>query len=59
MRCYIEVSKNHNYRIGEVIQRKFEPEIQLLIRYYSNQFYEEYHEYERIEKEQKKMKTQE
>lgn len=56
MRVYVEVSKNHGYNIGEVIRRKFEPEIQLLIRYYSNYFYEEHHEYERIEKEQKKMK---
>ena len=58
MRVYVEVSKNHGYTVGEVIRRKFEPEIQLLIRYYSYQFYEEYHEYERIEKEQNKMKKQ-
>lgn len=56
MRVYVEVSKNHGYKIGEVIKRKFEPEIQLLIRYYSNKFYEEYHEYKQIEEEQKKNK---
>lgn len=56
MRCYIEVSRNHGYSIGEVMRRKFDPEIQLLIRYYSNQFYIEHHEMEKLEKEQEKLK---
>ena len=54
MRCYVEVSKNHGYDIGDVIRRKFDPEIQLLLRYYSYVFYTEYHEYEKIEEERKK-----
>lgn len=55
MRVYVEVSKNHGYAIGEVIKRKFEPEIQLLLRYYTTLFYTEYHEYEKMEKEYKSI----
>ncbi len=54
MRCYIEVSRNHGYSIGEVIRGKFDPEIQLLIRYYNHQFHLEHHEYEKMKKEHEK-----
>lgn len=38
MMVYVEVSKNHNIPIDEVIRRKFMPDMQLLIRYYNHQF---------------------
>lgn len=55
MRCYVEVSKNHNIPIGEVIERKFDPEIQLLIRYYSHQFHLEYNEYKKMKEQQEEF----
>ena len=54
MRCYVEVSKNHNYNIIEVIREQFRPDLQILLMYYNNQFREEYKEYQRMEKEMKK-----
>ena len=52
MRVYVEVSKNHGYSIGEVIRRKFDPEIKLLIMYYNHVFKTEQHEYEKTKEEQ-------
>ena len=55
MQVYVEVSKNHNYTITEVIRGKFTPEIQLLIRYYNYKFRMEEKEYKKMEKEMKKQ----
>lgn len=57
MKCYVEVSKNHGYSLEEVIRRKFDPEIRLLIMFYNNQFLLEYHEYKKIEEENEKQKN--
>ena len=38
----------------EVIKRKFDPEIKLLIMYYNHQFRLEYNEYKKMEEEQEK-----
>lgn len=58
MQVYVEVSKNHNIPITEVIRGKFKPEIRILIMYYSNKFQMEQKEYERIEKEMEKQKRE-
>ena len=55
MRCYVEVSKNHGYTIGEVIRNKFHPQIRLLIQYYNHVFHMEHNEYEKMKKEQKEL----
>lgn len=57
MRVYVEVSKNHGYSIGEVIRRKFDPEIRLLIQFYNHQFHLEHNEYVKIENEQKQYEN--
>ena len=49
MRCYVEVSANHGYSIGEVIKGKFKPEIRLLLMYYNNRFRLEQKEYEKMQ----------
>lgn len=52
MRVYVEVSKNHNIPIGDVIRHKFDPEIKLLIMYYNHVFRLEQEEYEKMKEEQ-------
>ena len=51
MQVYVEVSKNHNFTIEEVIRGKFTPQIRLLIMYYSNKFRMEQKEYEEMKEE--------
>ena len=58
MRVYVEVSKNHNYTLDEVIRGKFTPTIRLLLMYYNHQFLLEQQEYERIEKENQKLRDE-
>lgn len=55
MMVYVEVSKNHNIPIGEVIRRKFCPDMQLLIRYYNHQFRMRAKENEELEEKYEKM----
>ena len=55
MQVYIEVSKNHNIPIDEVIRKKFTPSIRLLIMYYNNKFRLEEKEAKKIEKQMKKQ----
>ena len=54
---YIEVSKNHNIPLGDVIRRKFDPEVRILIMYYNHQLRLQEKEYEKIKKEQEKIKN--
>lgn len=54
LQVYVEVSKNHNIPLDEVIRGKFRPTIRLLIMYYHHMFQERQKEYEKMEKEQKK-----
>lgn len=56
MQVYIEVSKNHNIPIGQVIREKFRPEMRLLIMYYNHQMYTKMHQAEEMEEEQEKIK---
>ena len=55
MRVYVEVSKNHNIPIGEVIRRKFDPEVKILIMYYNHIFRLEHQEMEKIKEENEKQ----
>ena len=55
MMVYVEVSKNHNIPIGDVIRRKFAPDMQLLIRYYNHQFRMRAKENEELEEKYEKM----
>lgn len=55
MQVYIEVSKNHNIPLDEVIRGKFTPSIRLLIMYYNNKFRLEEKEIQKIEKEHEKL----
>jgi len=54
---YVEVSKNHSIPIGEVIRKKFHPEIKALIMYYNYKIMNEQKEYEKIKKENEKLKN--
>lgn len=58
MQVYVEVSKNHNIPIEEVIRGKFKPSIRLLITYYNHVFNLQRKEQAEIEKEQKKHEKQ-
>lgn len=53
MQVYIEVSRNHNIPITDVIRGKFRPETRLLIMYYNNKFRLEQKEVEKMEKKMK------
>lgn len=48
MRVYMTVSEKHNIPVSEVIRGKFDPEIQLYIRYYNQLFRDEQKEYEEM-----------
>lgn len=58
LHVYVTVSKNHGYTIGEVIRRKFDPEIRLLIMYYNHQFLLEQKEIEKMNEEQEQMREE-
>jgi hypothetical protein len=49
------VSEKHGIPITEVIERKFDPEIQLYIRYYNHMYREEAREYEKMKKENERQ----
>ena len=49
------VSEKHNIPVSEVIRHKFDPEIQLYIRYYNHIFRQEQKEYEQMKEEQEKQ----
>lgn len=53
MQVYIEVSKNHNIPIDEVIRKKFTPSIKLLIMYYNHRLNLERKEYKELEEKNK------
>lgn len=54
MRVYVEVSKNHNYKLEYVIRHKFDPEIKILLMYYNNLFRIEAAEMEKMKKDAEK-----
>lgn len=58
MRVYVEVSKNHNIPIMDVIMNKFSPDIRLLLMYYNYRFMLEHKEYERMMREQEEIKRE-
>lgn len=58
LQVYVEVSKNHNIPLGEVIRRKFDPEIRLLIMYYNHTFNLQRKEYEEMKTEQEKTERE-
>ena len=58
LQVYVEVSKNHNIPLGEVIRRKFDPEIRLLIMYYNHTFNLQRKEYEEMKTEQEKIERE-
>ena len=49
------VSEKHNIPVSEVIRNKFDPEMQLYIRYYNNLFRLEQEEYEQMKEEQERQ----
>lgn len=53
MQVYVEVSKNHNIPIEQVIREKFRPPIRLLIMYYNHVLRLEQKEYKKMENEMK------
>ena len=53
---YFRVSKHLGITITEVIRRKFEVDVYLLISYYANEIYAEIEENERIEEQMNKNK---
>lgn len=55
MQVYVEVSKNHNIPLAEVIKRKFDPEIRLLIMYYNHQFRLQQREYDDMKDKQEEV----
>ena len=55
MRVYMTVSEKHNIPVSEVIRGKFDPEIQLYIRYYNHLFRTEQEEYEGMIEEQERQ----
>lgn len=55
MRVYMTVSEKHGIPVSQVIRKKFDPEIQLYIRYYNQQFREEQKEYEEMKQEQERQ----
>ena len=55
MRVYMTVSEKHGIPVSRVIRGKFDPEIQLYIRYYNQQFREEQKEYEEMKQEQERQ----
>ena len=55
MRVYMTVSEKHNMPVSEVIRGKFDPEIQLYIRYYNHLFQAEQEEYEEMKAEQERQ----
>lgn len=55
MQVYMTVSEKHNIPVCEVIRNKFDPEMQLYIRYYNQMLRDEQKQYEEMKKEQEQQ----